>query len=553
MRIALAQLNPTVGDLAGNVDLVAAAAARAVELGADLVVAPELVVSGYPPEDLVLRPSFVRACEAAVARLAGEVAVPVIVGSPWAGPDGVRNSAFVLEGGAVVARYDKMALPNYSVFDEQRTFRPGDGPLLVQAGGALVGITICEDIWVADGPAHAAARGGASLVVNLSASPYHLGKGRQRDELIGAFAADEGCAVAYANLVGGQDELLFDGRSLVFDAAGDLLARGAFCAEDLVVCDLDLPSGRGAGAIAIAAELPVGAPAESVAAETKPLPGSELEELWGVLVLGLRDYVLKNGFPGVLLGVSGGIDSALVAALAADALGAERVHAVSMPTRFNVAETRSDARVVAENLGVDFRELPIEHLRVAFHDLLPEVEGLAGENLQARLRGVILMSLSNQHGWLVLTTGNKSEVATGYSTLYGDSVGGFAPIKDVPKTLVHALSRFLNEREGREVIPWSTVQRPPTAELREDQRDDQSLPPYEVLDPVLHAYIEERMGPHEIAAAGLCDLELARRIAGLVDRAEYKRRQGAPGLKVHPIAFGRDRRMPITNRYREEP
>ena len=553
MRIALAQLNPTVGDLAGNASRIADAAARAAELGADLVVAPELAISGYPPEDLVLRPAFVRDCEAAVAELAGRVAVPLVVGSPSGGPDGVRNSAFVLAGGRIVARYDKMALPNYSVFDEQRTFRPGDGPLLVSVGDALVGITICEDIWVQDGPAHAAARGGASLVVNLSASPYHLGKGAQRDGLVQAFARDEGCAVAYANLVGGQDELAFDGRSLVHDATGALVARGAFCAEDLVVCDLDLPSGRGAGAIAIAADLPVAEHADRCAPVVASLPESELEELWRVLVLGLRDYVDKNGFSAVLLGLSGGIDSALTAALAVDALGAGRVQAVSMPTRFNLEETRSDARVVAENLGVGFRELPIEHLRLAFHDLLPEIDGLAGENLQARLRGVILMSLSNQHGLLVLTTGNKSEVATGYSTLYGDSVGGFAPIKDVPKTLVHALSRYLNEREGREVIPWSTIERPPTAELREGQRDDQSLPPYEVLDPVLHAYIEERMGPHEIARAGLCDLELALRIAGLVDRAEYKRRQGAPGLKVHPIAFGRDRRMPITNRYREEP
>jgi NAD+ synthase (glutamine-hydrolysing) len=279
------------------------------------------------------------------------------------------------------------------------------------------------------------------------------------------------------------------------------------------------------------------------------LPADQSAELWAALTLGLRDYVEKNGFNGVLLGVSGGIDSALVAALSVAALGPERVHGVSMPTRFNVAETRSDAQVVAENLGIDFRELPIEDLRLSFHELLPELEGLAAENLQARIRGVLLMGLSNQHGWLVLTTGNKSEVATGYSTLYGDSVGGFAPIKDVPKTLVHALSRHVNAVAGREVIPVSTIERPPTAELRDDQRDDQSLPPYDVLDPVLHAYIEDRLSPAEIAAAGLVDLATATRIAGLVDRAEYKRRQSAPGLKVHPIAFGRDRRMPITNRF----
>ena len=526
MRLALAQLDPTVGDLAGNAALIRAAVERAAAQGAELVVTPELAICGYPPEDLVLRPTFVAACEAAVAELAVGLPVPVLVGGPHRGETGVCNSAFLLRDGVIAARYDKMALPNYSVFDEQRTFVPGEGPLIVELAGERIGISICEDIWVADGPAHAAVEAGATLVVNLSASPYHLGKGEQRDALIAAFARDHGVAVGYANLVGGQDELAFDGRSLVYGADGALLARGVYCAEDLVVCDV--PGGVG---------------------EIAPLPASRDAELWAALTLGLRDYVDKNGFKGVLFGLSGGIDSALVAALSVAALGADRVHGVSMPTRFNLSETRSDAQVVAENLGMDFRELPIEDLRLAFHDLLPEIEGLAAENLQARVRGVLLMSLSNQHGWLVLTTGNKSEVATGYSTLYGDSVGGFAPIKDVPKTTVFALSRHVNAVAGREVIPVSTIERPPTAELREGQRDDQSLPPYDVLDPVLHAYIEERRSPAEIAALGLVDLATAQRIAGLVDRAEYKRRQSAPGLKVHPIAFGRDRRMPITNRF----
>ena len=385
-------------------------------------------------------------------------------------------------------------------------------------------------------------------MINLSASPYHLGKGQQRDALLATFAREHGCSVAYANLVGGQDELAFDGRSLVLDAAGELIARGAYCEEDLVICDIALEPAT-ASTLAPAAEIAVHTPATPHEATIAPLPADQSAELWAALTLGLRDYVEKNGFNGVLLGVSGGIDSALVAALSVAALGPERVHGVSMPTRFNVAETRSDAQVVAGNLGIDFRELPIEDLRLSFHELLPELEGLAAENLQARIRGVLLMGLSNQHGWLVLTTGNKSEVATGYSTLYGDSVGGFAPIKDVPKTLVHALSRHVNAVAEREVIPVSTIERPPTAELRDDQRDDQSLPPYDVLDPVLHAYIEERLSPVEIAVAGLVDLATATRIAGLVDRAEYKRRQSAPGLKVHPIAFGRDRRMPITNRF----
>ena len=528
MRLALAQLDVTVGDLAGNVARLRAAVERAASLGAELVVAPELAVCGYPPEDLVLRPSFVRACEAALAELAIGLEVPLLVGCPHAGADGVRNSAFLLRDGVVEARYDKMALPNYSVFDEQRTFVPGQGPLIVEVAGERVGVTICEDIWVGEGPAAMAAAEGASVVVNLSASPYHVGKGEVRDELVASFARRHGVWVGYANLVGGQDELAFDGRSLVYDPEGRLVARGAYCAEDLVIADI--PAGEGTIA---------------------EVPASRAEELWGALRLGLADYVGKNGFPGVLLGLSGGIDSAVTAALAVDALGAERVHAVSMPTRFNLAETKSDARVVGENLGVDFREVPIEELRLAFHDVLPEVDGLAAENLQARIRGVLLMSLSNQHGWLVLTTGNKSEVATGYSTLYGDSVGGFAPIKDVPKTDVFALARYVNAKAGREVIPVSTIERPPSAELREGQRDDQSLLPYDVLDPVLHAYIEERMSPQEIADAGLVDLEIARAVQRLVDRAEYKRRQGAPGLKVHPIAFGRDRRMPITNRYEQ--
>ena len=548
MRIALAQLDPTVGDLSGNAALVAAAAARAAEQGADLLVTPALVISGYPPEDLVLRPAFVAACKATVEELATTLPLPVLVGVPWRDGAGIRNAAVLLDGGRVVARYDKMALPNYSVFDEQRTFLAGDGPLLIRVGDSLVGVTICEDIWVAEGPADEAARAGASLVINLSASPYHLGKGQQRDALLATFARERGCAVAYANLVGGQDELAFDGRSLILDAAGELIARGAYCEEDLVICDIELAPAA-ASTLAPAAEIAVHTPTMPYESTIAPLPADQSAELWAALTLGLRDYVEKNGFNGVLLGVSGGIDSALVAALSVAALGPERVHGVSMPTRFNVAETRSDAQVVAENLGIDFRELPIEDLRLNFHVSLPELEGLAAENLQARIRGVLLMALSNQHGWLVLTTGNKSEVATGYSTLYGDSVGGFAPIKDVPKTLVHALSRHVNAVAGREIIPVSTIERPPTAELRDDQRDDQSLPPYDVLDPVLHAYIEERLSPAEIAAAGLVDLATATRIAGLVDRAEYKRRQSAPGLKVHPIAFGRDRLMPITNRF----
>jgi len=547
MRVALLQMNSTVGDVAGNAERILQDARAAAAAGADLAITPEMAVSGYPPEDLVLRPAFVRSCEAAVADLADRLPLATIVGSPWRVADGVRNSAVLLHGGAVVGRYDKMALPNYSVFDEQRTFTPGDGPFVFRAGPHRIGVSICEDIWVEHGPADAAAAGGADLVVNLSASPFHLEKAGVRDAILAGFTRRHACAVAYVNLVGGQDELVFDGRSLVYGADGELRARGALCEEDLIVVDLPLPAAAADDTTAVV--IPVSEQGEAAAPHIAPSPSGD-DELWEVLRLGLRDYVDKNGFPAVLLGLSGGIDSALVAALAADALGPERVHGVSMPTRYNVDETRSDAARVAANLGIDFRELPIEDLRLAFHAQLPDLEGLAAENLQARIRGVLLMALSNQYGWLVLTTGNKSEVATGYSTLYGDSVGGFAPIKDVPKTGVHRLARHLNLRQGREVIPVSTIERPPTAELREDQRDQDSLPPYDVLDPILAAYVEEHLAPDEIAARGIADRALAERVARLVDLAEYKRRQSAPGIKVQPIAFGRDRRMPITNRYR---
>jgi NAD+ synthase (glutamine-hydrolysing) len=404
------------------------------------------------------------------------------------------------------------------------------------------------------------------VIANLSASPYHLGKGESREQMLRTRARDGVAFVAFCNIVGGQDELIFDGRSCVIDPEGEVIARAATFAEELLVCEID-------PGMAIAARLrdarlrhgrrkppkrlvPVasvaaspGSASERPARRIAEPPGLPNEELWGALKLGLRDYVRKNGFGRVVIGMSGGIDSALVAALAAEALGPDQVEAISMPTRFNVAETRSDAREVAERLGIGFRELPIEDLRLAFARALPEAAGLAAENLQARVRGVLLMTLSNQHGWLVLTTGNKSETATGYSTLYGDTAGGFAPIRDVPKTLVFALARWLNQRAGRELIPSSIIDRPPSAELRDDQRDDQSLPPYEQLDPVLEAYVEGDRSPREIAAEGIGDLELAVRVARLVDIAEYKRRQAPPGLKLHPKAFGRDRRVPITNRF----
>ena len=563
LRLALAQLDVTVGALAENRERIARACTSAAAAGADLVLAPELAISGYPPEDLVFRAAFLARCREEVERLAATIDVPLIVGCPWLVADRVYNSALVLANGGIVARYDKRELPNYGVFDEERTFSPGRRNVAIESGGGLLAVTVCEDIWLPDGVVSEAVGAGAACLLNISASPYDLGKGLSREEMLRTRARDGMCTVAYCNLVGGQDELVFDGRSVVIGPDGDVLARGSAFAEDLVICDIDLQAAvrarlrdsrlrrgrRRHGKLHEIIELPLGADDRPrVAARIAPEPQGAEEDLRQALVLGLRDYTTKNGFTKVLIGLSGGIDSALVAALAVAALGPDRVECVSMPTRYNSAGTRDDARVVAESLGVGFRELAIEDLRLAFHAELADASGLAAENLQARIRGVILMTLSNQHGWLVLTTGNKSEVAVGYSTLYGDSCGGFAPIKDVPKLLVFALCRHLNAIAGRELIPLSIIERPPSAELRDDQRDDESLPPYEVLDPILDAYVEQDLSPGEIARLGIAPLELAERIARLVDRAEYKRRQSPPGIRVHGKAFGRDRRLPITNR-----
>jgi NAD+ synthase (glutamine-hydrolysing) len=563
LRLALSQLDLVVGAVEANAERIVAASAEAARAEADLMLTPELAISGYPPEDLLFRPAFLAACRRALDDLAGRVEVPVLVGAPVLAGDRVHNSAFLLAGGEVRARYDKQHLPNYGVFDEERTFAPGRRGLVFAIGDARCAVTICEDLWLADGPASRAAQRGATVILNLSSSPYHLGKGDVREEMLRTRARDELAAIAYCNLVGGQDELVFDGRSFAVDADGDVVARAAAFAEELLVCELDPAaavaarlrdtrlrrgSSRRPAEPAVRLEPAAPRPARPARIATPPAP---LEaEVWNALELGLRDYAAKNGFERVLLGMSGGIDSALVAALAADALGADRVDAISMPTRYNADATRSDARRVAEALSIGFRELPIEDLRAAFAAALPDTTGVAAENVQARIRGLVLMTVSNQHGHLVLTTSNKSETAVGYTTLYGDSAGGFAPIKDVPKTLVFRLARWLNEAAGRERIPVSVIERPPSAELRDDQRDDQSLPPYEVLDPILEAYVERDLGPEEIAALGLGDVALVRRVARLVDVAEYKRRQAPPGLKLRPKAFGRDRRVPITNAFR---
>jgi NAD+ synthase (glutamine-hydrolysing) len=564
MRLALAQLNVVVGDLDGNVERISGAVAEAQRAGADLVVLPELAVTGYPPEDLLLRPGFVRAAREAVAEVARACTDTVaLVGAPAFDRD-LANAAFVCSGGEVKGVYRKPFLPNSGVFDEHRYFAAGRELLLLEMGDVLVGPTICEDVWQPGPPATDLALAGATLLVNLSASPFHVGKAEDREEMLVTRARDNASYVAFCNLVGGQDELVFDGHSVVLDDEGEVVARAPGFEEALLVVDVDpteavgrrlrdvrrreLERSRPAAPAATAIRLaPPRRVDEPVVPPVTPF-APELEQMRLGLGLGLRDYVTKNGFGDVVLGISGGIDSALTAAIAADALGAERVHTVSMPSRFSSEGTRDDAREVSDNLGVDFREVPIENVVGAFHEALGGLEGLAAENLQARIRGTMLMALSNTHGWLVLATGNKSEMAVGYATIYGDMVGGYALLKDVFKTDVFRLSRHLNERAGRELIPATTIERPPTAELRADQRDDQSLPPYEVLDPILEAYVELDRSREELEAA--FDPEIVERTLRLVDRAEYKRRQAAPGVKLRPRAFGRDWRTPITNRWR---
>jgi len=564
MRIALAQLNAVVGDLDGNVERITAAVSEAQRAAADIVVLPELAVTGYPPEDLLLRPGFVRAAREAVDEVARACTDTVaLVGAPAFDRD-LANAAFVCAEGTVKGVYRKHFLPNYGVFDEHRYFAAGRELLLLELGDVLVGPTICEDVWQPGPPATDLALAGATLLVNLSASPFHVGKAEDREEMLVTRARDNASYVAFCNLVGGQDELVFDGHSVVLDDEGEVVARAPGFEETLLVVDVDpteavgrrlrdvrrrelersLPAPPSVSTIRLAAPRAAGEPVAAAVTPFEP----ELEQMRLGLGLGLRDYVAKNGFGDVVVGISGGIDSALTAAIAADALGAEHVHTVSMPSRFSSEGTRDDAREVSENLDVDFREIPIEDVVGAFHEALGGLEGLAAENLQARIRGTMLMALSNAHGWLVLATGNKSEMAVGYSTIYGDMVGGYALLKDVFKTDVFRLSRHLNERVGRELIPVSNIERPPTAELRADQRDDQSLPPYEVLDPILEAYVELDRSREELEAQ--FDPTIVERTLLLVDRAEYKRRQAAPGVKLRPRAFGRDWRIPITNRWR---
>jgi NAD+ synthase (glutamine-hydrolysing) len=580
-RLALAQVNATVGDLESNVQKILDGLNRARDLGADLVAFPELAIPGYPPEDLLLMPSFLKANRASLERVAAASrGITALVGFVDSDGRDIYNAAAIVHDGRVAAVYHKTHLPNYAVFDEYRYFQAGRRPVVFTLRGTAVGVNICEDIWYPAGPTEVQALAGAQLVVNISASPYYVGKGRARERMLATRAADNVVFVAMCNLVGGQDELVFDGGSMMIDARGELIARARPFEEDLLVADLDLPSvfrqrlhdprqrqERPGGADEVEwVEL-----APSLSNPRPPLPSlqsregkgaggsggagpaSPEAEVYQALVLATRDYVRKNGFQKVVIALSGGIDSALTAAIAADALGPENVTGVAMPARYSSPISREDAEALATNLGIHFTTIPIDGTFQAYLDMLagtfadvpPDV---TEENVQARIRGNVLMALSNKFGWLVLTTGNKSELAVGYCTLYGDMVGGYAVLKDVFKTRVYQLARYRNTLGP--AIPERTIDRPPTAELRPDQRDEDSLGPYATLDPILEAYVEEDCSLEEIVARGH-DEAVVRRILRMVDGAEYKRRQGVPGIKITKRAFGKDRRLPVTNQYRQ--
>ena len=570
MRLALAQLNSTVGNLDGNAARIVEFIVRARSEDADVVLFPELAITGYPPEDLLLRPAFIKEASARLEAIASEcVEITALVGFPELDRD-LFNACAVCSGGQVEAVYRKRYLPNYGVFDEHRYFQSGRELLTLRLGEAMIGPTVCEDIWQPGPPATDLAMAGANVLVNISASPFHIGKGVEREQMLATRARDNACWMVFVNAVGGQDELVFDGHSLVLDEEGEIVARAASFEEALLVVDIDssgtvsqrlretrrrgLVRERGGPPAASVVELASPhAQADELRPELSPQL-DELEEMRQALVLGLSDYVRKNGFSEVVLGISGGIDSALTAALAVDALGADRVVLVSMPSRYSSAETQSDAQSIAESLGTRFLELPIEPAVSVFGEILAEPfrdtePGVAEENIQARVRGNLLMALSNKFGWLLLATGNKSEYSVGYATLYGDMAGGFALIKDVYKTDVFRLARHLNERAGRELVPVSTIERAPSAELRAEQRDDDSLPPYEQLDAVLEEYVELDRSREELVRDGFDETVVDRAIT-LTDRAEYKRRQAPPGVKLRPKAFGRDRRVPITNAWR---
>jgi len=575
IRVGIAQINSTVGDLSGNTKKIVQSIDQAKSLGVDLLTFPELAITGYPPEDLLLKPQFIRQNRESLDKIIEHCSdIAVVVGFVDSGGD-IYNAAAVLYNKKLVGVYHKFYLPNYGVFDENRYFQAGRECPVFIIYGIGIGITICEDMWYEAGPAIVQAYAGAKVLINISASPYHAGKGLFRERMLATRASDSAAIVVHNNLVGGQDELVFDGNSLIINEKGELIARGKQFEEDFVVTDLDVESVfrsqlhdprrrqetpwvreklEGATKIEVSSEYP--------AIARSPLPPrrverlDELAEIYQALVLGTRDYVRKNGFEKVVIGLSGGIDSSLVTAIATDAIGAENVIGVSMPSRYSSPGSKSDAESLARNLGIEFKVISIEKafssyletLAKPFKDIQPDV---TEENIQARVRGNILFALSNKFGWLVLACSNKSETATGYTTLYGDMAGGFIPLKDVPKTMVLELARYKNRQAGKEVIPSAVLTKAPSAELRPDQKDTDTLPPYDTLDPILKAYVEDDVTIDQIIAMGF-DRNIVTRIARLVDRNEYKRRQAAPGIKITPRDFGRDRRLPITNKFKEE-
>ena len=562
IRVAAAQSNFVVGDLEGNLERALSAYREVSSAGVDLVVFPELTITGYPPEDLLLKSAFLKRSFECVEEFASKTTSTVaVIGFPESA-DSLMNSAAVCAGGSIIGIYRKHLLPNYSVFDEQRYFAAAveDGPLFVVAG-IRVGVTICEDAWSETGPILSQAAGGAELIVNLNASPYYAGRVAEREAMLASRAVEAGVPIVYTNLIGGQDELVFDGSSMIVDENGTLIARAAQFSEELLVADLQVPTGADRRDVKRPETTPLAeivVSSESIGAGSTAKPHihpllSPTHEVFEALVLGTRDYVRKNGFSEVVIGLSGGIDSSIVAAIAVEALGADRVHGVLMPSRWSSPGSLTDAAALADALGIKTRTIPIEAAHAAFESLLTDsfadhLPDLTEENLQARVRGTLLMALSNKFGWMVLTTGNKSEMATGYSTLYGDMAGGFAVIKDVAKMLVFELCRDLNTRTGREVIPSNVIAKPPSAELRPDQKDEDSLPPYAILDRVIEAYVERDLSLGEIEAEGF-DRAVIEQVIRLVDRSEYKRRQSPPGVRVTPKAFGKDRRLPITNRW----
>ncbi len=553
-RIAVAQINCTVGDLEGNSKKIVEYLKTARSFGADIVSFPELAVTGYPPEDLLLKESFVTDNIKALGRIAksaGDIAA--IVGFVDKDKCNIYNAAAVIYAGEVKGVCHKEFLPNYGVFDEKRYFKPGTDSQVFQLGELLFGVNICEDIWHAEGPLLTQANLGAKLIVTINSSPYHAGKMKEREDVVSKRAKANNVVISYTNLVGGQDELVFDGQSMIVGSSGHVLARAEAFKEDMIVVDVDITADKvkmGKPVTVIAKTYPAKKKSELTKKEVRPL--EEVAEIYRALILGLKDYVAKNGFTKVVIGLSGGVDSSLVAALAKDALGKENVVGVFMPTRYSSAQSESDARELASSLGIKFLTVPIEQIfKLYLMALDPKFAGmskdLTEENLQARIRGNALMALSNKFGYMVLTTGNKSEMSTGYATLYGDMAGGFAVIKDVPKTMVYRLASYRNSLD--KVIPDSVITKEPTAELKADQKDSDTLPPYDLLDKILKAYIEEDESADAIIKAGF-DKDIVLKVVNMVDRSEYKRRQSPPGIKITPKAFGRDRRMPITNKYK---